>query len=233
MTVPPTIRDDVLRAHRAFSSSILTDAMARFAIGAWMDDILPLAPTWRVCGRVRTMAYGPRSGMRLAGHSLYTVAEMVEPGDVVVLAAAGTRGWLLGENMAHFCINHGLGGIVTDGRVRDALELAELPLPIFAAGTSARPASSEVEIVAVDVPVRCGGAYLRPGDLITGDRDGIAVAPHEAIEALVAECEDLLLLEKEQELAIRDGASAAAIAAISRRKKQRKGPPFSPVAAGG
>ena len=103
----------------------------------------------------------------------------------------------------------------------------------FAAGTSARPASSEVEIVAVDVPVRCGGAYLRPGDLITGDRDGIAVAPHEAIEALVAECEDLLLLEKEQELAIRDGASAAAIAAISRRKKQRKGPPFSPVAAGG
>jgi predicted DNA-binding protein len=59
------------------------------------------------------------------------------------------------------------------------------------------------------------------------------VAPHEAIEALVAECEDLLLLEKEQELAIRDGASAAAIAAISRRKKQRKGPPFSPVAAGG
>jgi regulator of RNase E activity RraA len=111
-----------------------------------MDDILPLAPTWRVCGRVRTMAYGPRSGMRHAGHRLYTVAEMVEPGDVVVLAAAGTRGWLLGENMAHFCINHGLGGIVTDGRVRDALELAELPLPIFAAGTSARPASSEVEI---------------------------------------------------------------------------------------
>ena len=91
MTVPPTIRDDVLRAHRAFSSSILTDAMARFAIGAWMDDILPLAPTWRVCGRVRTMAYGPRSGMRHAGHSLYTVAEMVEPGDVAALAQALSR----------------------------------------------------------------------------------------------------------------------------------------------
>jgi 4-hydroxy-4-methyl-2-oxoglutarate aldolase len=233
MPTPPTIPDDILRAHRGFSSSILTDAMARFGIGAWMDDIQPLDPAWRVCGRVRTMAYGPRSGMRHAHHTLYTVAEMIAPGDVVVLAAAGARGWLLGENMAHFCINHRVGGLVTDGRVRDALELAGMPLPIFAAGTSARPASTEVELVAIDVPVRCAGAYLRPGDLILGDRDGIAIAPHEAAGPLVAECEDLLVLEKEQELAIRAGASAAAIAEISRRKKQRKGPPFTPVIAGG
>ena len=62
----------------------------------------------------------------------------------------------------------------------------------------------------MDVPVRCAGAYVRPGDMIVGDRDGIVVAPHEAAEALVVECEDLLALEKEQEIAIRDGASGTA-----------------------
>lgn len=229
MSAVPPIPSAVSAAYRAFSSSIVTDALARFGVGAWMDDLLLVNPAWRLAGRVRTMCYGPRSGMKHAGHTLYTMAELVEPGDVVILAAAGTRGWLLGENMAHFCINHRLGGLVTDGRVRDALELAELSLPIFSAGTSARPSSSEVEIVAIDVPVHCAGAYVRPGDVIVGDRDGIVVAPHEAAEALVAECEDLLVLEKEQEIAIRDGASAKAIAEISRRKKIRKGPAFEAV----
>jgi 4-hydroxy-4-methyl-2-oxoglutarate aldolase len=230
MTSVPTIPAAIAAAYRDFSSSIVTDALARFGVGAWMDDLVPINPAWRLAGRVRTMCYGPRSGMKHAGHTLYTMAEMVEPGDVVILAAAGTRGWLLGENMAHFCINHRLGGLVTDGRVRDALELAELPLPIFAAGTSARPSSSEVEIVAVDVPVRCAGAHVRPGDFIIGDRDGIVIAPLEAVEPLVIEAQELLVLEKEQEIAIRDGAPAAAIAEISRRKKIRKGPAFDPVA---
>lgn len=230
MSTIPLISAAVATAYRAFSSSIVTDALARFGVGAWMDDLLPINPTWRLAGRVRTMCYAPRSGMKHAGHTLYTMAELVEPGDVVILAAAGTRGWLLGENMAHFCINNRLGGLVTDGRVRDALELAELSLPIFSAGTSARPSSSEIEIVAVDVPVRCAGAYVRPGDMIVGDRDGIVVAPHEAAAALVAECEDLLVLEKEQEIAIANGGSASAIAEISRRKKIRKGPAFEAVA---
>ncbi len=230
MSAVPSLPAAVATAYRAFSSSIVTDALARFGVGAWMDDVLPINPAWRLSGRVRTLCYGPRSGMKRAGHTLYTMAELVEPGDVVILAAAGTRGWLLGENMAHFCINHRLGGLVTDGRVRDATELAELDLPIFAAGTSARPSSSEVEVVAIDVPVRCAGAYLRPGDFIVGDRDGIVVTPHEAVEALVIEAEDLLALEKEQEIAIRDGGSAAAIAEISRRKKQRKGKPFDVTA---
>jgi 4-hydroxy-4-methyl-2-oxoglutarate aldolase len=230
MTSVPSIPAAVAAAYRAFSSSIVTDALARFGVGAWMDDLQPVNPAWRLAGRVRTMCYGPRSGMKHAGHTLYTMAELVEPGDVVILAAAGTRGWLLGENMAHFCINHRLGGLVTDGRVRDALELAELSLPIFSAGTSARPSSSEVEIVAVDVPVRCAGAHVRPGDFIVGDRDGIVIAPHEAVEPLVVEAQEILVLEKEQEIAIRDGAPAAAIAEISRRKKIRKGPAFDAVA---
>ena len=68
-TVPP-IPSAVSAAYRGFSSSIVTDALARFGVGAWMDDLLPINPTWRLAGRVRTMCYESRSGIKNAGHTL-------------------------------------------------------------------------------------------------------------------------------------------------------------------
>jgi 4-hydroxy-4-methyl-2-oxoglutarate aldolase len=118
------------------------------------------------------MRFEPKSGMRHAAHSLYTFCEMVAPGDVIVMATGGARTWMMGENMAHFCLYRGLGGIVTDGRIRDALEIRALDLPVFARGATARPFHTEIDIVDVDVPVSCGGAYVRPGDLIGAMRTG-------------------------------------------------------------
>jgi 4-hydroxy-4-methyl-2-oxoglutarate aldolase len=36
------------------------------------------------------------------------------------------------------------------------------------------------------VPVRCGGINVRPGDIIVGDEDGIAVAPRERIDEVMS-----------------------------------------------
>lgn len=230
MPALPAATAETVAFFRTLPSSIVTDSLFRFGLGAWMDDVLPINPGWRVAGRVRTLRFAPPSGIRHSGHTLYSACEAVEPGDVIVAATGGTRGWIMGENIAHFCLNHGLGGIVTDGRIRDSLEIAELDLPVFARGTSARPFRGEVEVVELDAPVECGGAYLRPGDIVVGDADGVAVVPHELAEALVAEAQELLILEKEQEIAIRDGAPRAVIDDISRRKKIRRGPAFDPSA---
>ena len=230
MTAVPALSREASDFYRTASSSIVTDALYRFGLGGWMDDVHPLHPEWRLSGRVRTVQFAPKSGVKYAGHSVYSVAETIEPGDVMVIAAAGTRGWLMGENMAHFCMYRALGGIVTDGRVRDVQELRELAFPVFARGATARPFHTEIDVVDVDTPVQCGGAYLRPGDLIVGDADGIVVAPFEIAEALIQDAEELMVQEKEQEVAIRDGAPLADIQAISRRKKVRKGPAFDPVA---
>jgi regulator of RNase E activity RraA len=216
--------------YRTVPSSIVTDALFRLGLGSWMDDVRPINRAWHVVGRIRTVQYAPKSGLKHASHSIYSVCEAVAPGDVIVVATGETRGWIMGENMAHFCINHGLGGIVTDGRIRDSLEIHDLSLPVFARGTTARPFHTEVDVVDFDVPVQCGGAYVRPGDLIVGDADGIVVAPQEVADALVVEAEELMALEKEQEIAIRDGAALAAIQDISRRKKIRKGPAIDPAA---
>lgn len=224
------LADEVVAFYKDVPSSIVTDALFRLGLGSWMDDVRPINRAWHVAGRVRTVEYAPKSGLKHASHSIYSVCEAVEPGDVLVVATGPTTGWIMGENMAHFCINHGLGGIVTDGRIRDSLEIHDLSLPVFSRGTTARPSHTQVDVVDFDVPVQCGGAYLRPGDLVVGDADGIVVAPQEVAEALMAEAEELQALEKEQEIAIRDGAPFKVIQDISRRKKIRKGPAIELVA---
>ena len=37
-------------------------------------------------------------------------------------------------------------------------------------------------VVAIDVPVECGGAAIRPGDWMFGDVDGVLVVPAELCE---------------------------------------------------
>jgi 4-hydroxy-4-methyl-2-oxoglutarate aldolase len=230
MSSIPAISAEAVAFYRTASSSLVTDAMFRFGIGAWIDDVHPVDPAWRIAGRVRTVTMAAKSGLKHPPQSFYTVAEALEPGDIMLVGTDGGRGWLIGENIAHFLLGKGLAGFVTDGRIRDTLELRDLGFPVFARRSSARPFGFEIEIVEVDAPIRCGGAYVRSGDLLVGDADGIVVVPHEAVERLVEETAELMVLEKEQEIAIASGASAAEIQKISQRKKTVKGAPFDPVA---
>jgi regulator of RNase E activity RraA len=223
----PTISADLLERYAATPSSWATDGLGRLGLGSWMDDVVPLSPGWRVHGRIRTLKFVPRAGIKRP-LSIYTIIRSFEPGDVLVIATGGTRSWLFGENIAHLALYQGLKGMVTDGRVRDAGELKEMDIPIFSRGVSARP-PGDLELAAVDVPVECGGAQVRPGDLLIGDIDGIVVVPNQAIEPLITEVEDLAALEKRQEEAIEARASLADIQAVLAAKKQRKGGPVEIV----
>ena len=220
----PTLDKKTREYFKGSSSSIVTDSLTRFGLGAWMDNVLPANPGSRLAGRVRTVQLAPRSGVKHSSHSFYTAAELFDEDDIMVIGTNGGRGWLLGENIAHFCLYQGLGGIVTDGKIRDIGEIRELPFPVFSRGSTARPSLFDIEVVALDVPIECGGAYVRPGDLIVGDADGIVVAPAEAVEPLVVEAQEMVELETRQEHLIRDRAPLAEVQEISRRKKIRKGP---------
>jgi len=68
-------------------------------------------------------------------------------------------------------------GFVSDGAVRDAAELAQLRLPIFAAGTAPPPSPVAHHVADINVPIGCGGVAIYPGDVVVGDADGVAVIP--------------------------------------------------------
>lgn len=221
---------ELVKRYAAAPTGFVTDALRRLGIGGWTDDIFPVNHQWRLCGRARTMRYAPKSGIKRSSDNNYSVIRRCDPGDVLIVATEGSPNFTIGENVTHLAIHAGLGGIVTDGRIRDSGELREMALPVFSRGAAVRSAA-EIELVECDVPVSCGGALIYPGDLVVGDADGVVVVPHQAADAAIIEVDDMAELEAEQAEAIKSGASLEIIKAIVARKKKLKGQPFSPVTA--
>jgi regulator of RNase E activity RraA len=163
----------------------------------------------------------PRRGVDGLGKNLYQIIRECEAGDVLVIDGVGTRTSVLGNNIARTGDVHGLAGIVTDGHCRDYGESAQLRMGVFCQGPTVR-LPNELEIVAQDLPITCGGAQVNPGDLIVADIDGVCVIPSSMIENALIEIEEIIQIEEEIRAVIEDKGPIADLQALLKRKKTRK-----------
>ncbi len=221
MNDAPFPSSDTVERFRRLQSGIVCDALGRLGLAGWMDGIRPLGPNAKLAGRARTLRYAPQRGAEPAAYNIYAVIRSLEPGDVLVLETGLTDNWIFGENMAHTALYQGVAGMITDCCARDGAELATMAIPCFARGLATRPPGG-IEIVGVDVPIRCGGAQVRANDLIVGDADGIVVVPGPKIAEVLVQAEDLEALEKEQEIAIRYRIPLPDLLTVLAKKKVRK-----------
>lgn len=160
----------------------VVDAMGGY--GAMHYTIKPLTPEMRLAGSALTVLTKP-------GDALYVqkAIGLAQPGDVIVVDGSGYRDVsVIGERLTYFFQRKGVAGVVVDGAVRDSQGIVELRTPVFARATCIRIFGSTGP-GAINVPIQCGGVPVQPGDVIIGDRDGVAVVPQEAAEG-VAEVAD-------------------------------------------
>ncbi len=205
-------------------TGVVTDALTRMGLDGWMDEVLPMRPDSVVVGPAYTVRCGPRRGTDGLGKNLYQIIRECEPGDVLVIDGIGTRTSVLGNNIARTGDVHGLAGIVTDGHCRDYGESARLRMGVFCRGPTVR-LPNELEIVAQDIPITCGGAQVNPGDLIVADVDGVCVIPSSRIEKALIEVEEILGIEDEIRQVIESKGPISDIQALLKRKKTRKTAP--------
>merc|ERR1712196_418767 len=71
----------------------------------------------------------------------------------------------------------GLGGLVTDGSVRDTDEIISYGFPCFSYSTTPRQGPAVMQPWECNGVISCGGVAVRPGDCIVGDQDGVVVVP--------------------------------------------------------
>ena len=88
----------------------------------------------------------------------------------------------MGNLMATTAKVRDLVGAVIDGAARDVEEVTEIGLPIFSRAISPATSVGRYVSVAKQIPVKCAGIMVKPGDYIVGDLDGVIVVPQEAAE---------------------------------------------------
>ena len=74
--------------------------------------------------------------------------------------------------------------LVIDGSIRDTEELRELGFPVWAIGANPNGPTKYVP-GRINWPISCGGASVKPGDLIVGDADGVVVIERERAASLL------------------------------------------------
>jgi regulator of RNase E activity RraA len=99
-------------------------------------------------------------------------------GAVLVIDAFGsTDASSMGDMMAARLRHRGVAGVVTDGGFRDVDGIRATGLPCHQRGPAAPATPIRLHPVALDEPVGCAGVAVYPGDVLVGDRDGVAVIP--------------------------------------------------------
>ncbi len=94
---------------------------------------------------------------------------------LVVDGGASLRRALLGGNLAAAAARNGWAGVVIDGCVRDTAELAVQMVGIRALAALPLPTEKRNE-GQTNVAVQVQGVWVRPGDWLYADEDGIVVA---------------------------------------------------------
>lgn len=99
-------------------------------------------------------------------------------GDVAVHSTdpAGTNApW--GELMSTVAKRNGATGCICDSNIRDCRKIMAMEFPVFYAGIRPLDSLGRGRVMAYDVPVRCGGVLVAPGELVFADFDGVVVIP--------------------------------------------------------
>ena len=198
---------ETLEAWRAIPPAIVSDCMNRthYMAGA----IKPLKPGLPLVGQARTV-----TGMVGDNGISHAAIALAEKGEVLVIDAGGHEDVAIwGAIMTHAAMARGIAGVVIDGANRDAAEIRELGFPCYSrAQVPSGPHKGFGGII--DGPISCGGCPVRPGDLIIGDDDGIAVVPLEWADDMLAASKEKLAQEEETMKAIAEGKTSADILGI-------------------
>ena len=179
-------------------------------------QIQPLTREMVVIGRAMTVLeadyYGESSEaggetMNLAFGLMFHALDDLKPDEVYICTGASPRYALWGELMATRAMKLGAAGAVLDGYLRDTLGILDLGFPAFSYGSYAQDQGVRGKVIDYRIPIELGGVYIKPGDIVFGDVDGVLIIPQEAEEEAFVEAITKARGEKEVQKAIEAGMS--------------------------
>jgi len=195
------LSDDIKQAlSKVTTASITTILLKKGLRNVWMRGTMPIkSGQGRLVGRAFTLRFIPaREDLATPESwsspiSTRSAIEAMPEGAIVVVDAMGvTDAGIFGDILCARMTKRKVGGLVTDGVVRDIAGVLGTGLPVWCRGAAASPSVASLTFVNWQEPIGCGGVAVFPDDVIVVDDDGAVVIP----KALV---EDVAKLGQEQE----------------------------------
>lgn len=184
--------------------------------GALDPTITPVKPGLTVCGPAVTVSCAPGDNMMLIG-----AIGMAQPGDVLVVSAGGFRpqgGF--GEVLATACQSKGLAGLVIDACVRDGAAIRKMGFPVFSTGLAMQGTVKET-LGFINKPLVLGGIVINPGDVISGDDDGVVRLKREDIARICKLGQEREAKEEAVMEALRKGGDILELSGMGQRLKEK------------
>ncbi|WP_191058102.1 RraA family protein [Geminicoccus harenae] len=174
-------------------TAVLSDVLDEFGRmdQAMRPFVRPLDETKVMFGRARTGLFMNTYSVA-PGENPYEIEialiDDLKTDDVVVFGCDGPTNRIApwGELLTTASRMRGATGCVTDGLVRDVRQIRALGFPVFHGGIGPLDSKGRGKMMAMDVPIMCGGVRVAPGDLVFGDVDGVVVIPSEIADDVIA-----------------------------------------------
>ena len=194
MTNVEPISDETLEVLRQIPTQTLIDGLW---VKGWPMSFIhgakPLQLGQHMAGRAVTLRFVPHrpdlaaDKPKASQSAEYVAFELCGPGEVLVIDAMGWEFSSVGGDIKFLRLKQrNIGGLVTDGAVRDTVALREYGFPVYSANSTAKQGPAEFWPWQVNDAIQCGRVLVRPGDAIVGDDDGVVVVPQGMVDEVIA-----------------------------------------------
>ena len=192
-TRPNSMAHEARQGWASVPVTILSDVTSgRLVVDPRIRPLRPFELGTRMVGQAVT-AWCERTDF---GPSLHAI-DIAGEGDIVVIDAGGSVDTAyVGELLCATARRKKIAGLIVNGAVRDIDTIASwADFPVYCLGTTARGPLSK-ERGAVNGPIVFGGIPAKPGDIVLGDNDGLAIVPAEDADAILALALERVRLEE-------------------------------------
>ena len=169
-------------------------------------ELRPLLPGTKLAGPAFTLE--GKTGEFDAHETLLAwtgLLSRAKPGHVWVCQPNTEGCALMGELSAETLKNKGVRGCVIDGLSRDTEFMVDMGFQAYFKAYTPRDIVGAWLPKAVDEPIKIGDVWIRPGDYILADRDGVVRIPAEIIEEVLTKSETAITAENKVRSAILRG----------------------------
>jgi regulator of RNase E activity RraA len=175
------------------TATITTILLKKGLRNIWMRGSKPIRTGQkRLVGRAFTLRFVPaREDLATPESwsspiSTRAAIEAMPEGCIAVAGAMGvTDAGIFGDILCARMAKKGVGGLVTDGVVRDLAGVLGTGLPVWCQGAAAPASVAGLTFVNWQEPIGCGGVAVFPNDVVVVDDDGAVLIPQAMLDEVV------------------------------------------------